>query len=374
MNNRMKIWSASHCLLTGAIGIASLLLAKSVVAADTGHLFVSSEKDNNITVLDGASYDVVKQIATAARPRHLRFNPDRTLIYAACGEGNAIDIINVGKLELVDRIDAIDDPEAFDLSRDGKIMYISLEDDAALGILELDTYFKERGDKPELTVAEPSAEGDSYDEEEEEETRADDEDASVPGMTMVEVGEEPEGVLASSNGKTVYVASEVANVVHVVDVTSKEITANVVVGNRPRRFAMTPDEKELWVSNELSGSVTIIDAGSNEIIESIEFLPKGFRPEDVTPVGITMTKDAKTAIVALGRANHVAFVDIEQREIEDYVLVGERAWNTTLNKDNSLLFVVNGLSDDISIIDMDNRKVVKSIPVGRVPYAVLVDN
>ena len=87
-----------------------------------------------------------------------------------------------------------------------------------------------------------------------------------------------------------------------------------------------------------------------------------------------MTQDGKTAVVSLGRANHVAFVDVETREIEDYVLVGERAWNTTLNKDDSLLFVVNGLSDDISIIDMDSRKVTKSVPVGRVPYAVLVDN
>ena len=29
-------------------------------AADTGYLFVSSEKDNVVTVLDGKSYEVVK--------------------------------------------------------------------------------------------------------------------------------------------------------------------------------------------------------------------------------------------------------------------------------------------------------------------------
>lgn len=379
MLKRPRRCLSPHRLLGATLGIATLLLAKAPFAADAGYLFVSSEKDHNITVLDGTTYDVVKQIRTAARPRHLQFNPERTLIYAACGEGNAIDIIDVGKLELVDRIDGINDPEAFDLSQDGKLMYISLEDDAALGVLELETYFKERSEKPELTVAEPSADDEGYggeeEDEEEDEARADDNgDDAVPGMTLVEVGEEPEGVLAHPSAKTVYVTSEVANVVHVVDVESKAITANVLAGNRPRRFAMTPDEKELWVSSELSGDVTIIDVESNEIIETIEFLPKGFRPEDVTPVGITMTKDGKTAIVALGRANHVAFVDVAKREIEDYVLVGERAWNTTLNEDDSLLFVVNGLSDDISIIDMDSRKVVKSIPVGRVPYAVLIDN
>ncbi|KAG1707605.1 hypothetical protein GQR58_003268 [Nymphon striatum] len=81
--------------------------------------------------------------------------------------------------------------------------------------------------------------------------------------------------------------------------------------------------------------------------------------------GITMTKDGKTAYVAMGRANRVAVVDVTSRKVNDYILVGERAWNTELNKDESLLFVVNGLSDDVSIIDTKKGKVIKSVPVGR---------
>ena len=54
--------------------------------------------------------------------------------------------------------------------------------------------------------------------------------------------------------------------------------------------------------------------------------------------------------------------------------MGSRAWNTTLNRDESLLFVANGLSDDISVIDVAERRVIKSVPVGRVPYAVLIDD
>lgn len=364
--------------LSGVLTVPMLVgLSLPAGAAGTGYLFVSSEKDNAITVLDGETYEVIKQIGTAARPRHLQFNPDRTLIYAACGDGDAIDVIDVAKLELVDRIAGIDDPELFDLSADGKTMYISLEDDAKLGILDLETYFAERDETPELTVAAPT-EGelaDEEDEEEEEEEEAEeDEDDDLPGMSTVEVGEEPEGILASPDGNTVYVTSEVANIVHVVEVEAMEIKENVVVGNRPRRFAISPDQKELWVSNELSGSVTVLDVATNEILDTIEFLPTGFRPEEVTPVGITMTEDGETVIVGLGRANHVAFVDAASREVEDYVLVGERAWNTTLNRDDSVLYVVNGLSDDVSIIDMADRSVTRSIPVGRVPHTVLIDD
>ena len=377
---------------------AAILLATVPAgwAAGTGYLFVSSEKDHAISVLDGETYALVKQIRTAARPRHLAFNPERTRLYAACGDGNAIDIIDVGSLELVDRIGPIDDPEAFDFSPDGETMYISLEDDAMLGILNLREYFEGREEKPELTVAEASEVGDDddfdddddeeeeeeEDEDEEEEGEDDDEEGEddddngemIEGMTTVEVGQEPEGILVSPDGNTVFVTSEVANMVHVVDAASESIVANIVAGNRPRRFAVPAGGDMLWVTNELSGSISIIELGAMEVTATIEFKPKGFRPEDVTPVGITTTTDGSTAFVALGRANHVAVVDVASREVEDYILVGSRAWNTTLNRDESILFVANGLSDDISIIDVADRKVIKSVPVGRVPYAVLVDD
>lgn len=355
----------------------SLLAASPAFAKDTGYIFVSSEKDNNISVLDAKTFEVVKRIGTAARPRHLQFSPDHSKIYAACGDGAAIDVIDVAKLELVDRIAGIEDPELFDISADGKTLYISLEDDGALGILNLDEYFAKRGEKPDLSVAEPAppgetseAEDDNADDEEEEDGDA----AAIPGLKTVEVGEEPEGILLSPDGKTAYVTSEVANTVHVVDTASGEMKANIVVGNRPRRFALTPDQKELWVTNELSGEVTIIDPATNKVTQSIKFLPKGFRAEDVTPVGITMTRDGKTVVVGLGGSNHIAFVDVASHEVQDYVLVGERAWNVVLNRDNSTLYVANGLSDDISVVDVASRKVTKSVPVARVPHTVLIDD
>ena len=374
--------------LLRVIGAGALLAAASAVstatwAAGTGYLFVSSEKDHAVSVLDGESYALVKQIRTAARPRHLRFTPDRSRIYVACGDGDAIDVIDVASLELVDRIGPIGDPEAFEFSPDGETLYISLEDDAQLGILNLRAYFAGREEKPELTVAEVTEGGDDDDDEEDEEGGEEDEDeegedddngAEIEGMSTVEVGEEPEGILVSPDGKTVFVTSEVANIVHVVDTASASIRANIVAGNRPRRFALTPGGDSLWVTNELSGSVSVVDLGTMQVADAIEFKPKGFRPEDVTPVGITMTGDGKTAFVALGRANHVAVVDVASLEVEDYILVGSRAWNTTLTRDESRLIVANGLSDDISVIDTATRRVVKSVPVGRVPYAVLIDD
>jgi YVTN family beta-propeller protein len=162
--------------------------------------------------------------------------------------------------------------------------------------------------------------------------------------------------------------------VHVVDAEAGVVTDNIIVGTRPRRLLLLPGGKDLWVSNELSGQVSVIDRAAGRVSATLDFLPPGFRQVDVTPVGMTMTRDGKTAIVALGRANHIAFVDTATRKVEAYVLVGSRAWGVALSPDERTLYVANGLSDDLSIVDMESRKAIKAIPVGRVPHSVLVDD
>ena len=48
------------------------------------------------------------------------------------------------------------------------------------------------------------------------------------------------------------------------------------------------------------------------------------------------------------------------------------AWNVALDKDEKRLFVVNGLSDDLTVVDVPGAKPIKTVPVGRVPYGVVV--
>jgi YVTN family beta-propeller protein len=96
------------------------------------------------------------------------------------------------------------------------------------------------------------------------------------------------------------------------------------------------------------------------------------RKSDITPVGVVMTKDGKTAWVTLGKANHVAEVDVATREVRRTVLAGKRAWGLTLSPDEKTLFVTNGLSDDMTLVSTADGKAVRTVPAGRVPHTPLV--
>src|SRR5690606_15770094 len=109
------------------------------------------------------------------------------------------------------------------------------------------------------------------------------------------------------------------------DLSTYQLVANILVDNRPRRFALSPDASTLWVTNELGGTVSLIDTQADEIVNTLTFEPEGFRPEDVTPVGLLFDDERSRVYVTMGRANHVAVVDAETLEVLDYILVGSRA-------------------------------------------------
>jgi PQQ-dependent catabolism-associated beta-propeller protein len=318
-----------------ALGFTTIaLLATSASAKETGLIFVSNEKSSTISVLD-RSDTVIRTFEACARPRGMLFSQDRTAFFVACADDSTIAIYDAATQELLRRIRFVEEPETFDLHPDGRHLYVSNEEDATATVFDVET-----GEQ----VAE------------------------------YETGEEPEGVLVTPDGKLAFVASEAADMVHVIDIDAESVVKDILVDTRPRRFALTPDGRELWVSAELAGIVDIIDTESLGIVGDITFLPTGFRKEQVTPVDIVITADGSRAYVALGRANHVAVVDVAARKVVKYILVGKRAWGLALTHDESRLYVANGLSDDITVIDTGGLEPITSIPVGHVPYGILIDD
>jgi PQQ-dependent catabolism-associated beta-propeller protein len=308
-----------------------ILVAAQAIAAP--QILVSSEKDNALTIVDAATLVVQGTLPTCKRPRHMQLTPDGKKLLVACGESHAADIIDLATRKSVGRLPLGDDPEAFDIAPDGKTLFASNEDEGTLSFIDI---------------------------------------ASGKKLKTVPVGKEPEGVKVSPDGKLVYVTSEVASMVHAIDIASGKVVANIKVGKRPRRLAFAAEGAELWVTSELDASASIISTKDHKLLQTLRFEVPGARAADITPVGIVMSRDGKRAFVGLGRANHVAFIDVATRKVTHLVLAGKRAWNVSLDKAEARLYVVNGLSDDMTVVDVTAAKALKTVSVGRVPYQAVV--
>jgi YVTN family beta-propeller protein len=118
--------------------------------------------------------------------------------------------------------------------------------------------------------------------------------------------------------------------------------------------------------------VSVIDPAKHEVMKKIAFEIPGLRKEAIQAVGISITKDGKTAFVALGPANRIAVIDGVTHEIRKYLLVGQRVWHLAFTPDEKYLLTTNGVSNDVSVIDVASLRVIKTIQVGELPWGVAI--
>nr|WP_298412104.1 PQQ-dependent catabolism-associated beta-propeller protein [uncultured Halomonas sp.] len=313
------------------------LVLTTVAAAE--RVFVSNEKDNTVSVIDGETLEVVETINVGRRPRAMAFSNDGSELFVAVGDDEAIDMIDLETLKVVRSLASGEDPEVIRVDPNQPYIYVSNEDDNIVSVLD---YQKRRR------------------------------------VTQIPVGVEPEGLGVSPDGKWLIATSETSNMAHIIDLESMEAVYHRLVGARPRHVEFTEDGSKAWVSAEIAGKVAIIDMQDTfDVIHSIDFEMQGVPKEAVQAVGMQLTSDGRYAFVALGPSNRVAVVDQQSYEVLDYLLVGQRVWHLALNADESRLFTTNGVSGDVTVIDVEGDagdfEAIRSIPVGRFPWGAIVE-
>ena len=305
------------------------VVALTALPATAGEIWISNEKDDTLSVIDIETLEVVRTIPTGERPRGITFSSDYSVLYICASDSDAVQVMDPVSGEILHDLPSGEDPEQFVLHPTGRHLYIANEDDAITTVVDTETR---------------------------------------EVIAQINVGIEPEGMAVSPNGKIAITTSETTNMAHWIDTETRELFANTLVDSRPRHAEFVKDGTELWVSSEIGGTITVFDVATQAEKAKIEFEVSGVHPDRVQPVGFEFTAGDETAFVALGPSNHVAVVDAQTYEVEDYILVGRRVWHMAFNGDRSMLFTTNGVSGDVTVIDVADRKAIKSIKVGRFPW------
>ena len=307
--------------------LSALLLLSTAAQAD--EIWVTNEKDDTVSVIDIETLEVIRTIEVGERPRGITFSHDYSVLYVCASDSDAVQVIDPETGKILHDLPSGEDPEQFVLHPDNRHLYIANEDDAITTVVDTQT---------RKVVA------------------------------QIDVGVEPEGMAVSPDGTIAITTSETTNMAHWIDTSTQELFANTLVDSRPRHAEFIKDGTELWVSAEIGGTISVFDVATQAETAKITFEVQGVHPDRVQPVGFEMTAGDTHAFVALGPSNHVAVVNAETYEVEDYILVGRRVWHMDFNADRSLLFTTNGVSGDVTVIDVAKRQAIKSIKVGRFPW------
>jgi len=161
------------------------------------------------------------------------------------------------------------------------------------------------------------------------------------------------------DGREVWVASESADRVVVVDAIERRKLAEIDVGRQPHDVAFHPDGSRAYVSNRLDDDVSIVDVASREVTGR---LPVGDEPH-----GLLVDRSGRTLFVADASADRISVVDLETGTETKRLAASRNPWSMALSPDGSRLLVTNALSrfvefrepslSEITVIDVSEARV-----------------
>jgi YVTN family beta-propeller protein len=322
-------------------------IAKAPEPEGPYRIYVTNETSGDMSIIDPLKHEVIATVKLGKRPRGIHASPDGKTIYVALSgspmappgvdesklpppdrSADGIGVFDVQSRKLLRVIPSGTDPEEFDLSKDGNLLYVSNEDDAAVSVVDI---------------------------------------AAGKVLHRLPVGEEPEGVTATPDGKFVYVTSENDSAVFVIDTAGPKVIRNFKVGPRPRDIAFVPDGSKAYVTRENDAKVSIIDARKHRPVGEI-LLPG----EEIKPMSVILSPDGARAYVSTGRGKRVFVIDTSTDKVMSSFEVGQRPWGVGISPDGKLLYTANGPANDVSVVDLAKETVIHRVKVDDRPWGVLV--
>src|SRR5881628_1724866 len=281
--------------LAAPLLVAALVLGHARAGAEV-RVFVTNEKSDNVTLIDAATRKVIQTIPVGKRPRGVAVSPDGRRVYVTNSNSDTLSVIDARSLAVLSTVPAGVDPEGLTPNRAGTALYV-----------------------------------------------------------------------VNENELWVTVSNETSDDVHLIETASDTVVKQIPVPRNPRGMRFTADSRFLFVASEQAHVVSVVDMAQLSVIKSV---PTG----GSRPVDVAFTLDGSRAYVSHGQSGDVRVLDAVSLRVLAAIPVGPRTWWTALTPDGRFLWATVGRPNEVAVIDTQSNTVVARVPCGTLPWGIAIAN
>lgn len=149
-------------------------------------------------------------------------------------------------------------------------------------------------------------------------------------------------------GSTLYVTVTSLDEVIPVNATTHALGTPIAVGNQPEGIAASRDGRTLYVVDRASNDVTPIDIAAQHALAPIRV--------GVAPANIVLVPDGRTAYVSNYGMNSVSPIDLVHARAQAPIVVGAMPYGLASSADGRTLWVVNHQDNDLVPVETATRR------------------
>jgi YVTN family beta-propeller protein len=152
----------------------------------------------------------------------------------------------------------------------------------------------------------------------------------VPGRKFVRafnVAPQVEGIAVMPGGEQVWVGSNQAKTVSIIDTRAAAVAGTMSGFGLPYRLAITPDAKTVVIADPPNAVIRIVDLATRRDkatvkMDSAGTTDKAEFPGSPSPEGVVLSRDGRTAYIAMQGSSRLAIIDVASATVLGYVPTG----------------------------------------------------
>lgn len=184
------------------------------------------------------------------------------------------------------------------------------------------------------------------------------------------VGISPVHMVATLNGKTLFVTNFGDQTVSVVNAITWQPEKTITVPARPHGIVLSPDGRWAYIACYGGAAIAVIDTASEALVATIPL------PEGAQPYGIAISADGRYVYASDNFTGRLFVIDATQRKLLPAIEVGLRPALIARSPDGKTLYVANGGAATVSVVDISTNPAhptVKTIPgMSGYPHGIAV--
>ena len=171
-------------------------------------------------------------------------------------------------------------------------------------------------------------------------------------------------VFGPKNG-LLYITTELANSITVIDPKSLRIVSSIPTGQRESHMlAITQDGQRGYTANVGPGTVSAIDLVAKKTLAIIPISSQTQR--------IALSPDDRWAFTADQTAPRLAVIDTSTNTLKTWVSLPTVAYGTAATPDGRWLLITLPDANKIGVLDIETMKIARTVAVGKMPQEILV--
>jgi len=275
-----RIALAATVVSTIPVGAGPVHIALSPT---TSRAYVTNRDSDSVSVIDTNAHAVITTVSVQSAPVGIAVRPDDSEVWVVNRLSGTLTIINAVSLTMVATINVGGLPDAIVFSHDGSRAYVTNDTSFAVAIVDVISRsiigsIPTPGFVGESLLITPDDRIGYLAEDQPDGPILRTEVLDLSSGSVIGEIEDTWLTAFSHRGPTAWGFQPVTNTVSLVHLNRPEVRTTVSVSPRPISLVLSTDGKRLYVASDLSNEITILNAISGKLLETLSV---GGRPTDI---------------------------------------------------------------------------------------------